>query len=254
MFFLKEAYQRNKPLCIFAWFNIAVSSICFLMQFFDDMQLLGISRWIKPMKFYFAVGIMSATFGWLMYYLNNKKTVKVCTWIMILLMAIENGLILMQAIRGTTSHFNIKSTFFNGMVFAAMGIVIVTFMVVCIFITVQFFLNQQFSISPAYLWGIRLGLIFFILFSFEGGIMVSRFSHTIGGKDGGTGLPFVNWSTQYGDLRIAHFLGIHALQLLPLAGYYIAKNARQLFAYAAVYFIAVTALLLQALKGIPLFF
>jgi hypothetical protein len=254
MIFLNQLYQRNKLLCIFALVNIAVGIICFFLQFMDDVQLLGISRWIKPMKFYFSVGIMAGTFGWVMYYLNNKKRVKACTWAMIVLMFFENGLILMQAIRGTTSHFNIKSTFFNGMVFAAMGIIIISFMVVCIFVAIQFFLQKQFTIAPAYLWGIRIGLVFFILFSFEGGVMVSRFSHTVGGKDGVAGLPFVNWSTQHGDLRIAHFLGIHALQLLPLIGYYIAKSSKQIFIYAAVYFMAVSALLMQALKGIPLFF
>lgn len=254
MNFLKELCRRNKLLCFFALFNIAVGLTCFFLQFIDDIQLLGINRWVKPVKFYFSVGIMAGTFGWLMYYLSNQKKVRRYSWEMVILMFVENGLILMQAIRGTTSHFNIKSTTFNATVFSIMGIIIVAFMVVCIFVAVQFFLQKQFTIAPAYIWGIRLGIVFFILFSFEGSIMVSRFSHTVGSKDGGAGMPFVNWSTQHGDLRIAHFLGIHALQLLPLIGFYVAKNSKQLLTYATVYFITVSALLAQALKGIPLFF
>lgn len=254
MQFLKELYHRNKLLCVFALFNIAVGVVCFSLQFTDDVKLLGISRWIKPMKFYFSVGIMSASYGWLMHYLSNQKQVRLLSWLMVLLMFAENGLILLQAIRSTTSHFNIRSGSFNIMVFSLMGVIIMLFMVLCIAVAMQFFRQKHFSIAPAYVWGIRLGILFFIIFSFEGGVMVSRLSHTIGGKDGTAGLPFVNWSTQYGDLRIAHFLGIHALQLLPLAGHYLAKTSNQLFAYAAVYFFIVAALLAQALKGIPLFF
>lgn len=254
MQFLKTLYTRNKLLCVFALFNIAVGVICFFMQFMDGVQLLGISRWIKPMKFYFSVGIMSGTFGWLMYYLHNQKKVYRISWMMAVLMFLENGLILMQSIRGTTSHFNVRSGGFNAIVFSIMGIVILLFMAVCIIVAVQFFRQKNFTMAPAYVWGIRLGIVFFIIFSFEGGVMVSRLSHTVGGNDGFAGLPFINWSTQYGDLRIAHFLGIHALQLLPLAGYYIAKTSKQLFVLAVIYLIADIALLVQALKGIPLFF
>lgn len=254
MQFLKELYLRNKLLCVFALFNIGVGTICFCLQFTDNIKLLGISRWIKPMKFYFSVGIMSASFGWLMHYLNNQKKVRILSWLMALLMFAENGLIIMQAIRGTTSHFNIRSGSFNILVFSFMGVIIMLFMVLCIIIAIMFFQQKHFNIAPAYVWGIRLGIVLFIIFSFEGGVMVSRLSHTIGGKDGTAGLPFVNWSTQYGDLRIAHFLGIHALQILPLAGYYVAKNSKQLILYAAFYFMAVTTLLILALNGIPLFF
>ena len=84
--------------------------------------------------------------------------------------------------------------------------------------------------------------------------MVGLLSHTIGGPDGGPGLPLVNWSTRYGDLRIAHFLGLHSLQVLPLVGYYISKTKKQTIIFSVVYFVIATALFLQAMKGIPLLF
>ena len=168
-------------------------------------------------------------------------------------MLVENGVILMQAIRGTTSHFNISSPF-NGIAFGVMGLVILIFTITVVFITINFFVQTKFTISPAYVWGIRLGLVFFILASIEGGLMIGLFKHTVGGTDGSPGLPLVNWSSQYGDLRIAHFFGLHALQFLPLIGYYIAKTKNQFFLYAMLYFIFITALFVQAIKGVPLFF
>jgi FtsH-binding integral membrane protein len=140
------------------------------------------------------------------------------------------------------------------MIFSLMGILILIFTITCIFITIRFFQQKEFNIPAAYVWGIRLGLVFFILFSSEGGVMVALLKHTVGGADGSEGLPIFNWSKQYGDLRIAHFIGIHALQLLPLTGFYVAKNKNQLFLYAGIYFIFTSALFVQAIKGIPLFF
>lgn len=168
-------------------------------------------------------------------------------------MLFENGLIIMQAVRNTTSHFNITSAI-NGIIFNLMGIFIIVFTITVILICISFFKQKQFSISPAYLWGIRLGILFFLFFSLEGGMMLGLLKHTVGGPDGGPGLPVVNWSTQYGDLRIAHFIGIHSLQVLPLFGNYIAKTKKQTIVFSIFYFLLATVLFFQAMKGIPLFF
>ena len=160
---------------------------------------------------------------------------------------------MMQAIRNTTSHFN-NTSVFNGIVFNIMGILIGIFTVIVILVCISFFRQKQFSISMAYVWGIRLGLLFFIIFSLEGGVMVGLLKHTIGADDGGAGFPLVNWSSEHGDLRIAHFLGLHSLQILPLFGNYISRSKNQTILFSAVYFVICAALFLQAINGIPLLF
>ena len=251
MEFLRQLKQRNTLLYWFGLFNLLVGLACFAGMYADDVQLLGVSRWLKPMKFYLSVGIMIWTMGWLLHYLENKKKVRRFSWILVTTMFFENGLILLQAIRNTTSHFNNK-TQFDSVVFAAMGILIIVFTVVCIRICIAFFVQKQFNISEAYLWGIRLGLLFFVIFSLEGGMMLSIMRHTVGAADGNPGLPLLNWSRQYGDLRIAHFLGIHSLQILPLAGFHLLKTKRQMIVAAAIYFIVVMFVFIQAMNGVPL--
>jgi len=253
MNFLSELKKRNALLYWFGLFNIAVGIICLILIQVDDAKILEVNRWLKPMKFYFSVGIMTMTMGWLLHYLNSGKKIRRFSWMIVITMLFENGLILLQAFRKTTSHYNVSSSL-NGIIFNLMGILILIFTVVVIRICVSFFRQKTFNIPDAYLWGIRLGLLFFIIFSLEGGVMIGLLKHTVGGPDGSSGLPLVNWSTQYGDLRIAHFIGLHSLQVLPLFGNYISKSKTQTIIFSIIYFIITTVLLIQALTGIPLFF
>ena len=253
MNFFNELKRRNGLLFWFGLFNLAVAVICLVLMPFEETRILGVNRWLKPFKFYSSVGIMILTIGWLMYYLDDKRKVKRFSGIIAIAMFLENGLIMMQAIRNTTSHFN-DTSLFNGLVFNLMGILIIIFTVTVVVICISFFRQKRFSIPMAYVWGIRLGLLFFIIFSLEGGVMLGLLKHTVGAFDGGPGLPVVNWSSQHGDLRIAHFLGIHSLQILPLYGNYVSKTKNQTITFSLVYFVLCAALFLQAINGIPLFF
>ena len=253
MNFFIELRRRNALLFWFGLFNLAVAIVCLVLMPFEETQILGVNRWLKPFKFYSSVGIMVLTMGWLLYYLSNAKKVRTYSRLIFISMLFENGLIITQAIRNTTSHFNNTSTL-NGIIFNLMGVFILVFTITIILICISFFKQKQFSIPVAYVWGIRLGILFFLFFSLEGGVMIGLLRHTIGGPDGGPGLPLINWSTEYGDLRIAHFMGIHSLQVLPLFGNYFAKTKKQTVIFSFVYFLLALALFLQAMNGIPLLF
>jgi hypothetical protein len=179
---------------------------------------------------------------------------QVVRWTIGIAMLIEVALITMQSARGTTSHYN-NSSVFDAIVFSVMGVTIAINT-----LAMMWFLWIVRRDTPpgraGYIWGVRLGVAIFLLASFEGGLLVGNNAHTVGAPDGGPGLPLVNWSTEFGDLRIAHFFGMHAMQALPLLGFLLDRGtlpARNVVIGVSVIWIALMAgILLIALDGRPL--
>lgn len=214
----------------------------------DSRQVAGINPWIKPLKFETSVAIYVLTVGWMLLQLGGAAWPRrVLAMGVAFTMTAEIVAIVMQAARGVGSHFNITSPF-DGMVFAAMGIMIGinTLLAACLLLL---FLATPSTLAPAVLWGIRLGLVLFLMASMEGWLIIRNMAHTVGAADGGPGLPFLNWSTRSGDLRIAHFIGMHGIQILPALGWLVSRQARGAgVAVVGGAFVAIAAVFVYALR------
>jgi hypothetical protein len=208
---------------------------------------MGSNAWFKPAKFAFSIFLYACTMAWFAAYLPNFNVV-LYNYVVIILLGFELVYIAVQAGRGQLSHYNVSTTLYT-FLFRVMGLAAAFVTLYTAYITILFFNGNFPMLSDYYLWSIRIGLILFVIFSFEGAVMGARMSHTIGGPDGGPGLPFLNWSKKFGDPRIAHFVGMHALQILPLLSYYVFKNTRLTLMAGVLYGLLALSILLQALNG-----
>ena len=257
--FFRELHRRDRVLALTGWGTAALFVALLAIAPFDSRTVTGLNPWVKPLKFCLSITAYVWTLAWFLGHLRTRWT-RLVSWGTALVFVVEMACIVTQAARGVTSHFNAKTPF-DGAVFSLMGMMI-AFNTLLVAVTLAlFFTRARGPLAPAYLWGIRAGLLLFFLGSFEGMAMIAQGAHTVGAPDGGPGLPFVNWSTRAGDLRVAHFLSFHALQLLPLAGHALSRyksdwpRARQVacvLALALLYAAGVALVFLRALGGRPL--
>jgi hypothetical protein len=252
----KELMRDQRPLMIAGFAYLVLFVILAVVSAFDSTLILGINRWIKPMKFASSIGIYLLTLAIYLRFINGRERAKkVITWGAIVTMTGEIILIVMQAARGTTSHFN-STTLFDSSVFTAMGLIIVTNTFFIVYLLILYF-RAEIDLPRSIVWGMRLGIALFVLAAFEGGLMSAMMRHSVGIADGGPGLPFVNWSTRGGDLRAAHFIGLHAFQAVPIFALAVEKfkiraAVSLTILFGVVYFAIFTAVFVGALLGRPL--
>jgi len=238
--------------------HLVLAIVSVTSSFMDDRTLMGVNVWMKPLKFSISVAIYILTVGFLMtLYPFSKKKKNLINNIVCWTLLIELGLIIYQASGGVQSHYNISNPF-DGLIFTAMGILIainVIIMALFIFETIRLKLK-----TPKLLqWAILLGWVIVFFGSWVGGQMISEMSHNIGVEDGGPGLPLVNWSTIAGDLRVAHFFGLHGLQIIPIFALLISNKSKTttknqiiivtVFGLAYALFVGYT--FYQAKQGLP---
>ena len=250
-YFFSELLTRNPILYYFGWTCAAGTLITAILWMITTTEVNNISAWIKPFKFFLSTTILMWTLAWYLGYLPATKSVQAFVWVTVGVFVFELVYISIKAGQGELSHFNISSAF-SGMMFSLMGLAISVFTLYTAYIGWLFFTSDFPALPISYVWAIRFGFVIFVIFAFEGGMMGSRLSHTVGAADGGPGLPFLNWSVTHGDLRVAHFIGMHALQLLPLLAFYVIQNTRGVIAIALVYALLAFFVLWQALQSVPL--
>ncbi|WP_186382833.1 hypothetical protein [Amycolatopsis rhizosphaerae] len=217
----------RRPMMISAGVMAVMAVVSLGGLVFDDRILLGAPIWLKPLKFALSIGIYFLTWGWLSSLLTvRQRLVARISAVVIGLLGVEYAILITQVIRGRASHFNVSTTF-DRLLYLIMGGSIAVIWTGTLVLTVLLFRTPIADTASrlAIRWGAVISLIGIGL----GGLMLiptpqQRASavhqvvgaHSVGVPDGGPVMAVTGWSTTGGDLRIPHFVGMHALQVLPL--------------------------------------
>lgn len=275
---LRRAWQFNKFLTLTGLLHLALIPLLLLAWAVDPKTILGMPAWVKPLKFALSISIYSFTFLWLLTYVEGRARFKqIAANLTALGFVVEMAIIILQVVRDTTSHFN-NQTPLDATLFNIMGSFIV--LIALLNLLLAIWLIFQRLPDPVFAWGLRLG----VLISFAGMAVaflmtgptpeqVERLqageevaaigAHSVGVEDGGPGLPIVGWSTEGGDLRVPHFVGLHGMQILPLVGWWLSRRplrqrltgqGRLLLVWTAgLAYLGLTGILTwQALRGQPI--
>jgi hypothetical protein len=151
--------------------------------------------------------------GWYCYYLPNFN-VKLFNWSIIVLLGFEIAYIALQAGRGQLSHYNMSTPVYAAL-YSMMALAASAATLYTAYVGYLFFSNSFPELPTYYLWAIRLSILIFVIFSFEGFAMGSTLNHSVGALNDNSNLFIMGWSKTVGDLRVSHFIGMHALQVLP---------------------------------------
>jgi len=251
MFFLLSLRDRNEPLFYFGLINLLLAIVFMVFSRTNAFEVQGANAWYKPIKFCLSTTSLSWAMAWYLHYLQMPFQTTLYSWGIMLLLGFEVGYIAWQAARGQQSHFNVSTPVY-AILYSLMAIAATLITLWTGFMGIFFFTGSFPDLPDYYLWAIRLGIIIFVVFALEGFVMGAQMRHTIGAADGGQGLPFLGWSTKYGDPRIAHFIGMHALQILPLLSYFILKDTKATLIVSALYVVLAVFTLVQALNAKPL--
>ncbi|MEZ5288354.1 MAG: hypothetical protein R2712_26830 [Vicinamibacterales bacterium] len=230
---------RYRSLERLGWATAALA-IPFGIGLLVDPRLVdGAPVWLKPAKFAVSIAIYSFTLAWILPRLTAwPRLARTAARTTTVTLALELVLIGAQAARGTASHFNI-ATPVDAVVFAAMGIAILVQTLVSLAVAVALW-RQPFE-DRALARALRFGMALAVAGASVGGLMtqptraqlaqaeatgtIARAGqHTVGAEDGGPGLPGTGWSVAHGDLRVPHFVGLHALQVLGVLGVLLARR------------------------------
>ncbi len=252
---LAELHARQPHLAIAGWAMLALLLACLALLPFDARQVNGVSVWVKPGKFAASLWVWFWTLAWawgvLAPTVRDGRVARLVLSGTLATGLFEQGWITLRAALGEPSHFATDPL--GAAVYGAMGVAAVVLSLLAAMLGAMVLWRGDPAQDRRWRLAVGLGLVI------GGGLAVFT-GLSIGGMggprigglatDAGAFAPFF-WSRTGGDLRIAHFLGIHAMQALPALA--LLGAGRAAIALAGAGWVAVTlAAWAAARAGIPL--
>lgn len=251
----------DRPQLIFAIGSAVFAAIAAVLVFTDQRELLGVPLWMKPFKFFVSAALMSITLALVIPRINRaRRLVRIASLVILGSLTIELVLISWAAANETTSHFNVSSPLAISIWTAMAGFITAVWVATMILALMYVrYGSDEPLMKRAVSWGMGISLLGMAVGFLMTGPTTEQLAdfqgiagaHTVGAADGGPGIPLFGWSTVAGDLRIPHFFGLHALQLVPLAAWLISgrASARSIDLIAVGYLAFIAILTVQALLG-----
>lgn len=259
----------HRPLVAFAATMGLWAVVCVVGLVVDPRTLAADPIWAKPLKFSISLALYALTLAWMLSLVRRAVLRRIGWWAGTIgagASLLEIAVISIQVVRGVGSHFNV-STPTNQLFYQLMagGVTLMYCATLLVGAAVAVFSTVQ---DRAVAWALRIGLVVALVGLSVGFLMVvpttaqladpasgTYGSHSVGGDDASGGVPFLGWNTVHGDLRVSHFIGMHALQVLPILALALprtmpAATRLRIVVVAGATYAAVTAIALwQALRG-----
>lgn len=259
--FVGELLDRQRTLALYAAGMLALAAVTGLLQVLDPRLLDGVSVWVKPTKFLVSTALFAATQAWFFGLVRPERrrarSMRLLVGLLIVSASFENGWISWQASQGLHSHFN-ESSLLYGVMYGLMGLFAVLLTATAPMLGWEIARRPAPGIAPDYCAAVVAGLVLTFLLAVPlGGYMGSQPGHSVGAEGGR--VPLVGWNRSGGDLRVAHFLSVHAQQIIPLlaaisgaSGLAERSRWRVLFGGTLLFVAFTIATFAQAVAGKPL--
>jgi hypothetical protein len=163
-------------------------------------SLIGPVTWRKPITFGFSTGVLSLSIAWVLGLLPQTSRLLRQAQAFAALLIAEVALIDLQQWRGVASHFN-NATAFDGAVFTAMGVLILSASVIIALWTRALF-RLPLPTTPAYALAARAGMVLLNVGNLLGVVMAA---------------------THATQLKPLHGATLHAIQAFPVMVWALAR-------------------------------
>ncbi len=215
-----ELHHRQPQFARAGWMSLAVLMLCLVLAALDPRLFDGVSVWVKPAKFAASFVLWFWTLAWLWPALSPAqqagRVARAVVWVMLATAVFEQGWITWRAAWGVPSHF--AQDGLAMVVYALMGLGATLLVAGAALLGLMILWRGNPAMPHPARWAAGLGLLVTgVLGGVTGFAISGQGSAWVGAGSNAAGWPPFYWQFSAGDLRVAHFLAIHAMQAIPLA-------------------------------------